>query len=197
MKNVNECTLIGTLKESQYEDGVKFYYMDIPRLSEKVDTIRVRFTSDVDADLFIGKRVELIDAHIRSFTRNKKLYIYILAVSLEETEKNYCNKITIDSVVVKQPIYRETPLGRTILDLLIVSNYKKANYIPALMWDKIAQRNADLKVADHIRLTGMLQSRAYTNSKQESHIAYEFSVSRVDTEDNDNGSRESDNSSHQ
>lgn len=186
----NEVKLIGTLKESAYEGHTKFYYLEIPRLSGTVDTVRVKFYKEFNAEEYVGQHVELVNAHIRSRTdkESKKLYIYVTAESCLSTEEKSTNKIVIDAAVVKLPTYRKTPLGRTILDLLIVNNYRMANYIPSLMWDKLADKYKELKVADELKLTGMLQSRVYTNSKQETHTAYEFSISKVESvEEKDNG----------
>lgn len=181
----NECNLIGILKEPAVEGRAKFYYLEIPRLSGKIDRIRVKFNNYFNGEMFLDKKVKLKDAHLRTYTdkHSKKLYIYVTTTDIEETEEKYNNQIAIDVAIVKVPVYRETPLGRKILDLLIVNNFERSNYIPALMWDKYADQYKDLKVSDELKLVGMLQSREYTNRKQETHTAYEFSISNVITKE--------------
>ena len=51
------------------------------------------------------------------------------------------NRIILQGYLCKEPIYRETPLGREITDLLLAVNrpYGKSDYIPCICWGRNAR----------------------------------------------------------
>ena len=85
----------------------------------------------------------------------------------------------------KPPVYRKTPLGREITDLLVAVNrpYGKSDYIPCITWGRNARHAGNFEVGEKIALLGRVQSREYKKeteeAKKEERIAYEVSVMRI------------------
>ena len=100
-------------------------------------------------------------------------------------EINLSNQINITGYVCKQPIYRTTPFGREITDMLIAVNrsYNKSDYLPCIAWGRNARFTGDLNVGEKIELIGRIQSRKYSKKVNETETiiktAYEISISSV------------------
>ena len=99
----------------------------------------------------------------------------------------------LDGYVCKEPIYRKTPLGREITDLLVAINrpYNKSDYIPSIVWGRNAKFAKSLKVGDRIQMWGRVQSREYEKKHEdgtvENRVAYEVSIGSLEVvEENDN-----------
>ena len=96
------------------------------------------------------------------------------------------NQIYLDGYICKEPIYRKTPLGREIADLLVAVNrsYGKSDYIPCICWGRNARFAGKFEVGTHIHLWGRIQSRTYQkrldNDVVEKRTAYEISVSKIE-----------------
>ena len=108
--------------------------------------------------------------------------------SLNEDEYavNNPNQIFLDGFICKQPIYRETPLGREIADVLLAVNrpYGKSDYIPCICWGRNAWYAESFDVGEHVQIWGRIQSREYqkkiSEDEIEKRIAYEVSVSKLE-----------------
>lgn len=102
----------------------------------------------------------------------------------EDYGKN--NSVFLDGYICKEPVYRKTPLGRTITDLLVAVNRQNgiSDYIPCICWGGTARDAASLEVGAHVQMTGRIQSREYLKRTGESgiqkRIAYEVSVKKLD-----------------
>ena len=125
-----------------------------------------------------------------SYNRYKKnrLILSVFAVELNPvTEDEFIgeNHIDLDGYVCKEPVYRKTPLGREIADLLIAVNraYGKSDYIPCITWGRNARFASTLEVGQRVQLQGRIQSREYvkkiSEDNSERHTAYELSASRI------------------
>ena len=92
----------------------------------------------------------------------------------------------MDGYICKPPIYRKTPLGREIADLLLAVNrpYGKSDYIPCICWGRNARFASSFEVGEHVQVLGRIQSREYvkriTETETEKRIAYEVSVSKLE-----------------
>ena len=101
-------------------------------------------------------------------------------------EQSKSNQIYLDGYVCKPPIYRKTPLGREIADILIAVNrpYGKSDYIPCIAWGRNARFASTIEVGGHLQVHGRVQSREYTKKineeETEKRVAYEVSVSKID-----------------
>jgi primosomal replication protein N len=100
--------------------------------------------------------------------------------------QNTPNNIFLDGYICKEPNYRKTPLGREIADVLIAVNrpYNKSDYVPAIAWGRNARYAQNLKIGNHIRIWGRIQSRIYQKRTETmevtSHTAYEVSISKLE-----------------
>lgn len=209
--DTNIVTIVGkitTEKEFSHEMyGEGFYVIDleVPRLSDFVDILPVTISERlfVNIDLVPGKYV-VVEGQLRSYNRyvnnSNRLLLTVFARDVympqDEEELNELlkkpNEIFIDGYICKPPIYRTTPFGREITDLLVAVNrpYNKSDYIPCIAWGRNARFCEKLSVGDHIRLWGRVQSREYqkrlSNGETESKTAFEVSVSKLEYVKNDN-----------
>ena len=177
--------------------GEGFYTMEIlvRRLSDSEDRIPVMVSErllDVTQD-YTGEYIE-IQGQFRSYNRHEekhnRLVLSVFARELkfveEDEETVPLNQIFLDGYICKDPIYRKTPLGREIADLLIAVNrsYGKSDYIPCICWGRNARFASGFEVGGHVQVWGRIQSREYvkklSETETEKRVAYEVSVSKVE-----------------
>ena len=197
----NRVTIIGEVvsefefSHEVYGEGFYTVRISVSRLSNSVDIIPLLVSErlvDVTEDLR-GMMVEAT-GQFRSHnsheeTRNR----LVLAIFVRELEfldvydeEISTNQIFLDGYICKPPIYRKTPLGREIADLLIAVNrpYGKSDYIPCIAWGRNARYAAGFEVGCHIQVYGRIQSREYTKKisedECEKRVAYEVSVSKIE-----------------
>lgn len=207
MKN-NQATFSGEIiSEFEYSHevlGEKFYtsVLSVRRKSgvpDKIPFIVSERLVDV-SEAWTGQIVKLF-GQIRSY--NKRigdklklvLYVFVREISLlDEREKYDSNNVVIDGYICKEPIYRRTPLGREIADVIFAVNraYAKTDYVPSVFWGRNAEFINCLDVGTRIKSVGRLQSREYIkkhdDGTEETKTTYEFSVSTFEVvEDEDNG----------
>lgn len=202
----NQVTIMGEIVSgfsySHQVYGEGFYMMDVKckRLSESFDTIPVMVSErllDVSVD-YTGELV-CVDGQFRSYNhheeRRNRLMLSVFAREigfLEELEEGTkANQIILDGYLCKDPIYRKTPLGREIADLLIAINrpYGNSDYIPCIAWGRNARYASRFSVGNHCTVQGRIQSREYIKKldeeKTEKRIAFEVSISRIDLKEDD------------
>ncbi|MDF2615424.1 MAG: single-strand binding protein/Primosomal replication protein n [Sedimentibacter sp.] len=186
--------VISDFSYSHVTFGEGFYVVNVAveRLSTYVDIIPVMVSErlvDIKND-FKGLWVE-ITGQFRSYSNHEdgknKLVLSVFAREFKEAaeELKVANSIFIDGFVCKPPIYRKTPLGREISDLLIAVNrpYGKSDYIPCVCWGRDARFAENLIVGDRIAVNGRIQCREYIkkleNDIAETRIAYEVSAATI------------------
>ena len=197
----NRVTVIGTIVSdftfSHAVFGEGFYLVDlsVSRLSEQADVIPLMVSErlmDVTRD-YRGCTIEA-DGQFRSYNRHEGvknrlvLSMFVREVQfLEEfTDYTKTNQIFLDGYICKEPIYRKTPLGREIADLLVAVNrpYGKSDYIPCIAWGRNARFASGFSVGTRIQIWGRVQSREYTKKLSETECekrtAYEVSVSKLE-----------------
>ena len=107
----------------------------------------------------------------------------------DDDENMKSNAIFLDGYICKPPVYRKTPLGREIADLLIAVNrpYGKSDYIPCICWGRNARYASAFQVGGHVLIWGRIQSREYvkkiSEEETQKRIAYEISVSKLEYAD--------------
>ncbi|WOW18526.1 single-stranded DNA-binding protein [Clostridioides difficile] len=181
--------------------GEKFYNMKIKinRLSDSFDilpmTVSERLLQDIDFD---KQNLVNVVGQLRSYnkTLNNKnrlvLTVFVREIKSIDEENKDPNSIFLDGYVCKEPVYRKTPLGREITDLLVAINrpYNKSDYIPSIVWGRNAKFAKNLKVGDRIQLWGRVQSREYEKKIDENNVvkkmAYEVSISKIKKLDENN-----------
>lgn len=197
----NKVTIMGgivsgfTFSHEIYGEG--FYMMDVrcKRISENFDTIPVMVSErlmDVGKD-YSGQLVS-INGQFRSYNRHEeqknRLILSVFAREIEFLDEvpggSESNQIFLDGYICKEPVYRKTPLGREIADVLLAVNrpYGKSDYLPVILWGRNARHATYFKVGERMRVWGRIQSREYMKKIDEENferrVAYEVSVSRVE-----------------
>lgn len=177
--------------------GEGFYLVDVAvkRLSGQADILPLMVSErllDVRRD-YSGDTMEAI-GQFRSYNRHEgirnrlELSVFVREVRFMEEFADYTktNQIFLDGYICKPSIYRKTPLGREITDILLAVNrpYGKSDYIPCISWGRNARYVSGLEVGDRVRTWGRVQSREYvkqlSETECEKRIAYEVSVSRLE-----------------
>ena len=197
----NKVTVIGQVISpftySHEVFGECFYMVDLAvnRLSDQEDIIPLMVSErliDVNQD-YRGRTMEAT-GQFRSYNRHEgsknrlvlSVFVRELCFLEEFTDYTKTNQIFLDGYICKEPIYRKTPLGREIADLLIAVNrpYGKSDYIPCIAWGRNARYASAFQVGSRIRIWGRVQSREYTKKlselESEKRIAYEVSVSKLE-----------------
>ena len=200
----NKVSVIGTIVSdftfSHAVFGEGFYLLDlsVSRLSEQADVIPLMISErliDVTRD-YRGCTIEAI-GQFRSYNRHEGsknrlvLSVFVREVRFMEEFTDYTktNQIFLDGYICKEPIYRKTPLGREIADLLVAVNrpYGKSDYIPCIAWGRNARYASGFSVGTRILIWGRVQSREYTKrlseTECEKRVAYEVSVSKLERGD--------------
>ena len=177
--------------------GEGFYMVDVnvPRLSESSDIIPLMVSErllNVEDD-YKGLNI-MVQGQFRSYNRHEerknRLVLSVFAREIEfvdETpESSKTNQIYLDGYICKEPIYRKTPLGREIADLLLAVNrpYGKSDYIPCICWGRNARYANNFKVGERCAVWGRIQSREYMKKLDEENVerrvAFEVSVSKLE-----------------
>lgn len=206
----NKVRLVGKMVQELVFDheiyGEKFYsfLIQVPRLSSSVDNLEVTISERLlfNIDLNIEDYV-IIEGQLRSYNRvvneKNKLILTVFARDLIIPEEDELvellrnpNEIYLDGYICKKPIYRTTPFGREISDILIAINrpYNKSDYIPCIAWGRNARFCEKLIVGDRVKVWGRIQSREYQKNlgeeKVENRIAYEVSLSKLEYLEDEN-----------
>ena len=177
--------------------GEKFYIfkLEVKRLSENSDIIPITISEKFFPAISIepGKTV-LITGQFRSYNNfssvGNRLLLTVFVRDIEEIDdiSQYTapNNIFLNGFICKEPVYRTTPFGREIADILIAVNraYNKSDYIPCIAWGRNAKYADSLSVGDNISVWGRVQSRDYQKKISEEEVenktAYEVSVSKIE-----------------
>ncbi len=197
----NRVSVIGTIVSgftfSHAVFGEGFYMTEllVNRLSEQSDVIPLMISErllDISKD-YSGQTLEAI-GQFRSYNRHEGtknrlvLSVFVREINFMESFTDYTktNQIFLDGYICKEPIYRKTPLGREIADLLVAVNrpYGKSDYIPCIAWGRNARYASGFLVGTRILIWGRVQSREYTKKLNdlecEKRVAYEVSVSKLE-----------------
>lgn len=176
--------------------GEKFYTftLEIPRLSGISDNVKIMVSDRLLADisLSIGDVIE-VDGQFRSYNSyengENRLVLTVFAKDIrlcDKTEDKNPNSLYLNGFICKAPVYRTTPFGREITDLLVAVNrsYNKSDYIPVIAWGRNARFCKNINVGDNVKIWGRIQSRTYQKHLSEDEVvektAYEVSVSRME-----------------
>lgn len=203
----NQLVLIGRVSsEKRFSHeiyGEKFYIFDlsVPRLSGNADIIPITISERLfmEDELVPGKNI-VIEGQFRSYNsyqnERNRLVLTVFAKEIkfaENQEEEFVpskdcasNEVVLDGYICKQPIYRKTPFGREIADILLAVNraYNKSDYIPCIAWGRTARFCENLPVGTEVRIIGRVQSRQYEKKYEdgttEIRIAYEVSVASLE-----------------
>ena len=188
----NEITLRGSLRElprfSHENHGKRFFrfYLEVPRLSGAIDVLPVIAEEQVLGQLDpTGGEMLTVKGQIRSHNQRtdgvRHLLIFVFASSVAAEDGEPVNDVILEGPLCREPTYRLTPLGREICDamLAVPRAFHRADYLPCILWGRIAQEVSGCHTRDVIRICGRLQSRIYTkltDDGPEERTAYEISA---------------------
>ena len=181
-----------------YGEGFYNFAIEAPRLSEISDSLPVTISERLidSMDLKAGTLVD-INGQVRSYNNymqeaNKnRLIITVFAREIAVlSEDNLINKnpnsVYLNGFICKKPVFRQTPFGREIADILLAVNrsYNKSDYVPCICWGRNAKFASSLEVSDNVKISGRLQSRIYQKKYEDGTVedktAYEISVSKIE-----------------
>jgi len=196
--------------------GEKFYIFDlsVPRLSGNADIIPITISERlmVNGELPINTKLT-VEGQFRSYNSygegRNRLILTVFAKNIElledqesevEAKKDFVsNEVALVGYICKKPVYRQTPFGREIADLLLAVNraYNKSDYIPCIAWGRTARFCENMEIGTEVKIIGRVQSRQYEKKHEdgtvENKIAYEVSVGSlevVNKDDNENTENE-------
>ena len=203
----NHLVLVGKVtsdkKFSHEIYGEKFYIFDleVPRLSGNADIIPITISERLleKEDLEIDKKI-IVEGQFRSYNsyqnERNKLVLTVFAKDVKfienqdeeiQASKDFVsNEVTLNGYICKKPIYRQTPFGREIADLLLAVNraYNKSDYIPCIAWGRNARFCENIEVGTEVKVVGRVQSRTYEKKYEdgtsETKVAYEVSISSLE-----------------
>lgn len=188
----NQVTLRGSLHElpefSHENHGKRFFrfYLEVQRLSGAVDILPViaeeAILNTVDPS---GGSMLTVTGQVRSHNLRedgkRRLSVFVFASAITAEEGEPINTVRLDAIICREPTYRRTPLGREICDVMLAvpRPFHRADYLPCILWGRIAAQAAQCNVGDHLLVNGRLQSRIYTKLTEEGaqeRTAYEVSA---------------------
>ena len=189
---LNQITVRGTLVNlpaySHENHGKRFYrfYLEVPRLSGTVDILPVIAEEQVLCEMDLsGGEMLTVTGQVRSHNNReegvRRLLIFIFAAGVVAEDGEPINDVVIEGPLCREPVYRRTPLGREICDamLAVPRAFKRADYLPCILWGRTAQEVSRCHTRDRIRITGRLQSRSYTKLTESGPVertTYEISA---------------------
>ncbi len=197
----NQVTITGEIvsdfRYSHEVFGEGFYMVDVAvnRLSSFADFIPLMVSERlIDTEQSYIGQIICVTGQFRSYNRHdEKKNRLVLSVFVRELDfvdeipdGDKSNQIFLDGYICKDPIYRKTPLGREIADLLIAVNrsYGKSDYIPCICWGRNARYASGFEIGGHVQVFGRIQSREYLKKVEENEpqkrVAYEVSVSKIE-----------------
>jgi len=190
--------------------GEKFYIfnLSVPRLSGNADIIPITISERLLEleDLEMNKKI-IVEGQFRSYNSyendRNRLVLTVFAKEVRfvenqeeeiEVSKDFIsNEVILNGFICKKPIYRQTPFGREISDILLAVNraYNKSDYIPCIAWGRNARFCENIPVGTEVKIIGRVQSRTYEkkydDGRVENKVAYEVSVASLEVvNQNDN-----------
>ena len=197
----NQVTIMGkvatefSFSHEVFGEGFYMVEVEVKRLSNSEDRIPLMISErliDVTQD-YTGEYI-MVHGQFRSYNRHEEqknrlvLSVFVREISFmeEEPDGTKTNSIWLDGYICKEPIYRKTPRGREIADLLLAVNrpYGKSDYSPCICWGRNARYASGFEVGEHVQLLGRIQSREYvkriSDTETEKRVAYEVSVSKLE-----------------
>ena len=181
---------VGAPEPSHENHGQLFYrqILEVPRLSGTADRLPL-LVRQMQLPLLKEGTSLRVEGQLRSFNNRsgpgRRLVLTVYARSLQPGLGEPVNRILLAGTLCKPPIYRRTPLGREICDVMLAvpRQYQRTDYIPCILWGRTAQCAAGLPVGAQIALAGRLQSRGYVKvlpEGAEERTAYELSAMELE-----------------
>ena len=180
--------LLGMPEFSHENHGKRFcrFLLEVERLSGAVDTLPVVAREELLTAMDLSPGIRLtargqVRSHNHTDENGRHLMVFVFASDLWAEEGEPVNEVNLTGLLCREPTFRRTPLGREICDamLAVPRAFRRADYLPCILWGRTAQEISRCTVRDRIRLTGRLQSRIYTkylDGIPQERTAYEISA---------------------
>ncbi len=213
----NHLILVGKITSERkfsheiYGESFYIFNLEVPRLSDMTDIIPITISERLidDDRMQIGSKI-MVKGQFRSYNsyenEKNRLILTVFAkdvvfeedfekeeIEVEENKKiPVSNEVVLAGYICKKPIYRQTPFGREIADILLAVNraYNKSDYIPSIAWGRTARFCQNLPTGTEVRIIGRVQSRKYEKKYEdgtvEEKVAYEVSISSLEVTNRDN-----------
>lgn len=197
-----------TFSHEIYGESFYLFNLEVPRLSGNEDIIPITISERLIAnfDLSIGRKV-VVEGQFRSYNsyenERNRLVLTVFAKDIieykeepEEQKEKISNEVVLNGYICKKPIYRQTPFGREIADILLAVNraYNKSDYIPCIAWGRNARFCENMEVGTEVKIVGRVQSRTYEkkfeDGRVEQRVAYEVSIGSLEVINKDEESNE-------
>lgn len=197
-----------TFSHEIYGESFYLFNLEVPRLSGNDDIIPITISERLIAnfDLSIGRKV-VVEGQFRSYNsyenERNRLVLTVFAKDImeyseepEEQKEKVSNEVVLNGYICKKPIYRQTPFGREIADILLAVNraYNKSDYIPCIAWGRNARFCENMEVGTEVKIVGRVQSRTYEkkfeDGRVEQRVAYEVSIGSLEVINKDEESNE-------
>ncbi len=194
--STNSITLRGTLQslpQFSHENHSRQFYrflLEVPRLSGAIDILPVIAEKELldGIDPTAGEMITVcgqIRSHNHRTDGVRHLLIFVFASSVEVEDGEPINEVTLEGPLCREPNFRRTPLGREICDVMLAvpRAFRRADYLPCILWGRTAQEVSACHTRDRIRINGRMQSRVYTKLTEdgaEDRTAYEISALTAD-----------------
>lgn len=213
----NYLSLVGKITSEKkfsheiYGESFYIFNLEIPRLSETFDIIPITVSERLilNFNMEIGKKV-IVEGQFRSYnsyeTEKNRLILTVFAKEIaeyeddnQENEQRVSNEVILNGYICKKPIYRKTPFGREIADVLLAVNraYNKSDYIPCIAWGRNARFCQNMEVGTEVKIVGRVQSRTYEKKQEdgsvEQRVAYEVSVGSLEIMNQNDNENEGEN----
>jgi len=207
---VGEITSEKKFSHEIYGESFYVFNVEVPRLSNATDIIPITISERLitNFDLSIGKKI-LVEGQFRSYNtyenERSRLVLTVFAkeireyseeIEREEGQEKVSNEVVLSGYICKKPIYRQTPFGREISDLLLAVNraYNKSDYIPCIAWGRNARFCQDMQTGTEVKVVGRVQSRQYEKKYEdgtsEVKTAYEVSIGSLEVINKEENSEE-------
>ncbi len=199
LKQNNTITLIGKIisdyvfSHEMYGESFYTFQIETSRLSETTDILPVTISERlIDKNLFKIDSLIEITGQIRSYNNivdgknHLILTVFVKDINFNLDLNKNPNQVVLNGYICKPPVYRKTPFGREIADVLLAVNrsYNKSDYIPCIIWGRNAKFANNLEVGNNIKISGRMQSRNYQKKLENGEVlektAYEISVSKLE-----------------
>ena len=188
-----------TFSHEIYGESFYLFNLEVPRLSGNADIIPITISERLIAnfDLSVGRKV-IVEGQFRSYNsyenERNRLVLTVFAKEIieyseeseEEQKEKVSNEVVLKGYICKKPIYRQTPFGREIADILLAVNraYNKSDYIPCIAWGRNARFCENMEVGTEVKIVGRVQSRIYEkkfeDGRVEQRVAYEVSIGSLE-----------------
>ncbi len=182
-----------TYSHQVYGEAFYSFTLSSKRLSDVFDTLPVTISERLLTDIEARRgQFVTVTGQLRSYNSYSDgkthliLTVFAKDISINDEKAKDINNIQLNGFICKPPIYRTTPFGREISDILLAVNraYNKSDYIPIICWGRNAKFSSNLEVGTNIIITGRMQSRSYQKKISDNEViertAYEVSVSKIE-----------------